>query len=74
MVSIDSIKIKIIDIVGDLAYLIDRYDSTTGGDKAFVVSLVILRKQGGKWFIVAHKAAAPDEKGATRKLNIKSSP
>ena len=70
---IDSIKIKSIDILGDLAYLIDRYDATNGGEKTFGVNLVVLRKLNGKWFIVAHEAAVPDAKASIRELNIKSS-
>lgn len=69
---IDSIKIKSMDISGDMAYVITRYDAANGGEKVFGVNLVVLRLIGGKWFIVAHEAAVPDAKTAIRELNIKS--
>ena len=43
-----------------MAYAIDRYESTNAGQKAFGVNLVVLKKTGRKWMIVAHEAAVPD--------------
>jgi uncharacterized protein (TIGR02246 family) len=56
---VDSITILAMDCSGDLAYVIDRYESTNAGEKAFGLNLVVSRKSGGKWLIVAHEAAVP---------------
>jgi ketosteroid isomerase-like protein len=57
---IDSITVLKIECSGDLAYVIDRYESTNAGQKAFGLNLVVSRKSGGKWLIVAHEAAVPE--------------
>ncbi len=57
---IDSITVLALECSGDLAYLIDRYESTNAGQKAMGVNLVVSRKSGGKWLIVAHEAAVPE--------------
>ncbi|MGO9239600.1 MAG: YybH family protein [Bryobacteraceae bacterium] len=57
---IDSITMLAMDCSGDLAYVIDRYESTNAGQKAFGLNLVVSRKSGGKWLIVAHEAAVPE--------------
>ncbi|MBL8291030.1 MAG: nuclear transport factor 2 family protein [Bryobacterales bacterium] len=65
---IDTIHILSIDCSGDLAYTVGRYESTNAGVKARGVNLLVLRKTGGKWLIVAHESAVPDAT-AIRKLD-----
>jgi ketosteroid isomerase-like protein len=57
---IDSIRTLSIDCSGDFAYAVTRYDATNNGQTAFGVNIVVLKKIGGKWLIVAHEAAVPD--------------
>ena len=66
---IDSIEILSIDCSGDLAYAIGRYHSTNAGQKAFGVNLIVLKKFGDKWLIVAHESAVPDPKTAIQRLD-----
>lgn len=67
---IDSIEVIATGCSGSLAYAIDRYESTNAGQKAMGVNLVVLRKTGGRWFIVAHEAAVPDPATAVRHLDV----
>jgi uncharacterized protein (TIGR02246 family) len=70
---IDSIHAISIDCSGDFAYAITRYDATNNGQMAFGVNIVVLKKIGGKWLIVAHEAAVPDPNTAIQRLDtIKS--
>jgi len=57
---IDSITLLKMECSGDMAYLIDRYESTNAGQKAMGVNLVVSRKEHGQWLIVAHEAAVPE--------------
>jgi uncharacterized protein (TIGR02246 family) len=57
---IDGIQMITMECSGDSAYVITRYDATNAGQKAFGVNLVVLRRIGGRWLIVAHEAAVPD--------------
>jgi ketosteroid isomerase-like protein len=66
---IDSIRALSIDCSGDFAYAITRYDATNNGQSAFGVNIVVLKKIGGKWFIVAHEAAVPDPNTSIQHLD-----
>jgi len=65
---VDKIEILFEACSGDFAYTVDRYESTNGGQKAFGVNLVVLKKMGGEWKIVAHEAAVPDPATAIQSL------
>jgi ketosteroid isomerase-like protein len=65
---LDSIEILITDCSGNMAYSIDRYESTNGGQKAFGVNVVVIKKFADGWRIVAHEAAVPDPATAIQKL------
>jgi uncharacterized protein (TIGR02246 family) len=67
---VDSIEIIAMDCSGDLAYTIARYESTNAGQKAFGVNVVVARRIGGRWLIVAHEAAVPDPATAIQRLNL----
>ena len=67
---IDSIQVLSTDCSGDLAYTVGRYESTNGGQKAFGVNIVVLKKTGNKWLIVAHESAVPDPATAIQHLDI----
>lgn len=67
---IDSIRTLSLDCSPGFAYAITRYDSTNGGEKAFGVNVVVLKKIRGKWLIVAHEAAVPDPATAIQSLDI----
>lgn len=69
---IDSIRPLYINIDGNFAYVITRYESTNGGQKAFGVNLVVLKKIGNRWFIAAHEAAAPDPGTSIQSLDTLS--
>lgn len=66
---IDSIQVLSTDCSGDLAYSIARYESTNNGQKALGVNLVVMRKVGNVWQIVAHEAAVPDPTSAIQHLD-----
>jgi len=66
---VDSINIISVDCSGDLGYAVGRYESTNSGQKAFGVNLVVLRKSGNKWLIVAHESAVPDPATAIPRLD-----
>ncbi len=66
---IDSIRTLYIDCSDDFGYAITRYDATNNGQKAFGVNIVVLKKTGGKWLIVAHEAAVPDPGTAIQSLD-----
>lgn len=70
---IDAIQILSTDCSGDLAYTVDRYESTNAGQKAFGVNLVVLKKIGKDWRIVAHEAAVPDPATAIQNLEAPTS-
>ena len=57
---VDSIDVLHSYCSGNFAYSITRYRSTNGQQKAMGVNLVVLRKIGGRWVIVAHESAVPD--------------
>jgi ketosteroid isomerase-like protein len=63
---IDAIKILTMDCSGDLAYTVGRYESTNAGQKALGVNVVVLRKTGGTWRIVAHESAVPEPAAVER--------
>ena len=65
---IDTIEVLSMDCSADFAYTIGRYDSTNAGQKAFGVNVVVLKKIGGKWKIVAHESAVPDPATAIQSL------
>lgn len=65
---IDAIQILSTDCSGELAYTIGRYESTNASHKAFGVNLVVLKKIGKDWRIVAHEAAVPDPATAIQNL------
>jgi uncharacterized protein (TIGR02246 family) len=67
---IDSIQIVAMGCSGDLAYTVGKYESTNAGQKAYGVNLVVLRKIGGRWRIVAHEAAVPDPATAVQHLDV----
>jgi uncharacterized protein (TIGR02246 family) len=67
---IDSIKILSMDCSDDFAYVITRYNSTNNGHEDFGVNIVVLKRMGGKWLIVAHESAVPDQATAIQQLNI----
>ena len=69
---VDSIEIIAMDCSGDLAYSIARYESTNAGQKAFGVNVVVARRIGERWLIVAHEAAVPDPATAIQRLNVPS--
>jgi uncharacterized protein (TIGR02246 family) len=67
---IDSIQIMAMGCSSNLAYTVGKYESTNAGQKAFGVNLVVLRKTGGRWLIVAHEAAVPDPATAVQHLDV----
>ncbi len=67
---LDSLELLSSDCSGDFAYGLTRYRSTNGEQKAMGVNVVVLKKIGGKWMIVAHESAVPDEAVAIKKLEI----
>lgn len=68
---IDKIDLLASDCSGDFSYGITRYESTNGGQKAYGVNVVVLKKLNGKWMIVAHEAAVPDAASAIQTLDLK---
>lgn len=66
---IESIRTILVECSGDFAYTITRYDADNGGQKVFGVNVVVLKKVGGKWLIVAHEAAVPDPATAIQRLD-----
>jgi ketosteroid isomerase-like protein len=68
---VDTIDVVMTEYHGDFAYTVTRYESTNAGQKAFGVNLVVLRKIGGKWFIVAHESAVPDPANAIKSLDTR---
>ena len=69
---IDSIQTTYVECSGDFAYTIGHYESTNAGRNAHGVNVVVLRKEGGRWLVVAHEAAAPDPATAIRCLDAPS--
>jgi ketosteroid isomerase-like protein len=69
---VDSIEILATDCSADMAYSIDRYESTNSGQKAFGVNIVVIKKFADGWRIVAHEAAVPDAATAIQKLTSES--
>lgn len=66
----DSIRILSSGCSGDLAWTVGTYESTNGEEKAFGVNLVVARRAGGEWLIVAHESAVPDPRTAIRRLPV----
>jgi ketosteroid isomerase-like protein len=67
---IDSLRILSVGCSGDFMYTVTRYESTNAGAKAFGVNLVVLRRSGARWLIVAHEAAVPDPATAIQHLDV----
>ena len=67
---IDSIQILSIGCVPELIYVVDRYQSTSAGQKAMGVNLVVARRTPAGWRIVAHEAAVPDPATAVQRLDV----
>ena len=67
---VDSIQVLSTECSGDFAYTIGRYESTNGGQKAFGVNVVVLKKIGSQWLIVAHESAVPNPTTAIQRLDI----
>lgn len=67
---IDALRILSVGCSGDLMYTVTRYDATNAGQKAFGVNLVVVRRTGKNWFIVAHKSTAPDPATAIQHLDV----
>lgn len=65
---VDTIEVVHSVCSGDFAYAITRYRSTNGEQKAMGVNLVVLRKIGGRWVIVAHESAVPDPANSIRSV------
>jgi uncharacterized protein (TIGR02246 family) len=65
---VDSIEVVHSVCSGPFAYAITRYRSTNGEQKATGVNLVVLRKIGGRWVIVAHESAVPDPANSIQSL------
>ncbi len=65
---LDSIEILKLECSGDFAYSVGRYESTNAGQKAFGVNIVVMRKIGAQWLIVAHESAVPDPAAAIQSL------
>ena len=65
---IDSIEVLSTGCSGKIAYAITRYESTNAGQKAFGVNILVLKKTGKKWLIVAHESAVPDPATAIQSL------
>ncbi|MFB3827372.1 MAG: DUF4440 domain-containing protein [Bryobacteraceae bacterium] len=57
---VERIEVLVTACSGDFGYTIARYESDNAGRKDFGVNLVVLRKTGGRWRIVAHESAVPD--------------
>jgi uncharacterized protein (TIGR02246 family) len=69
---IDAIELLATICSGDIAYAITRYRSTNAGQQAVGVNLVVLRKVGNHWLIVAHEATVPDPATAIHSLSSDS--
>ncbi len=70
---IDSLQIVSVGCSGDLMYTVARYEANNAGEKVFGVNLVVVRRSGSDWRIVAHEAAVPDPGTAIQRLDIPSS-
>jgi uncharacterized protein (TIGR02246 family) len=70
---VNSIEVLRTDCSGQMGYVLDRYTATNAGQKTMGVNLVVLRKDGGQWKIVAHEAAVPDPATAVQSLDIPES-
>ena len=67
---VDSIRLLSTFRSGDFAWSVGDYESTNAGQKDFGVNLVVARRTGGRWLIVAHSSAVPDPKTAVRRLPV----
>lgn len=67
---IASLEILSLGCTAEMAYAITRYRSENRGQQAMGVNLVVLRRQGVEWRIVAHEAAVPDPAQAVQHLEI----
>jgi uncharacterized protein (TIGR02246 family) len=67
---VDRIEVLKQECVGDFAYTVTRYESTNAGQKAFGLNIVVLKKIGGRWMIVAHESTVPDPTTAIQHLKI----
>jgi ketosteroid isomerase-like protein len=67
---LDALRILSVGCSPEMMYAITRYESTNAGQKAFGVNLVVLRRAGAEWKIVAHEAAVPDVATAVQSLDL----
>jgi uncharacterized protein (TIGR02246 family) len=67
---IDSLDLLTSECSHNFAYAITRYTSTNAGQKAVGFNLVVLKKVGEQWLIVAHESAVPDPATAIHQLEI----
>jgi len=58
---VDSIEILTAFIEGDLAYSVGTYHATNAGQKVTGRNIVVMKKIGGKWLIVAHTSVVPEQ-------------
>lgn len=58
---IDSIQILASGHAGDLAYTVGTYEATNAGQKVRGRNVVVLRKVGEEWLMVAHETVVADQ-------------
>jgi uncharacterized protein (TIGR02246 family) len=58
---IDSIEVLASARSGDLAYWVGTYEATNAGQKVRGRNIVVVRKFGNEWLIVAHESAVADQ-------------
>jgi ketosteroid isomerase-like protein len=58
---IDSIEVLASGRSGDLAYWVGTYESTNAGQKVRGRNVVVVRRIGKEWLIVAHESAVADQ-------------
>jgi ketosteroid isomerase-like protein len=58
---IDSIDVLASARSGDLAYWVGTYEATNAGQKVRGRNVVVVRKVGNEWLIVAHESAVADQ-------------
>ena len=58
---IDSIELLASARSGDLAYWVGTYEATNAGQKVKGRNVVVVRKVGNEWLIVAHESAVADQ-------------
>jgi uncharacterized protein (TIGR02246 family) len=58
---VDAIQVLSGGHSGDLAYTVGTYAATNAGQKVRGRNVVVLRKVGGKWLMVAHESVVADQ-------------